>query len=219
MNVYNYVIDGLNTCTELCRIGSEVGTDKSPYNKSNSVLNFRHSYTPFYSMIFSHIRDKKINFGEIGIFKNSSIKMWRKYFKNASIYAWDGSYENIENAEKDNLENVFYEFMHTEYENTIIDAFSKLKCKLDVLIDDASHNFWDQIRVIRNCTHYLNSGSMLIIEDVNNNIDEYEYIQEIKNYEHDKYYDSISFINFNHSNRYLNGYDNDKIALLYRSNI
>lgn len=218
MEVYNYNIEEYNTSTDLCKIGAKFGTDKSPYNNSLE-LNYRHSYTPFYSVLFSGMKNKNINLGEVGIFKNSSIKMWREYFKNATLYAWDGSYENIENAKKSNLKNTYYDYMHTEYEDTIIEAFSKLNCKLDILIDDASHLFWDQIRLIRNCVHYLNPGSILIVEDLYSHNLESDYVEEIKRYGHDKYYDSISFINLFHNNSSLGEHNNDKIALMYRSEL
>ena len=140
--------------------------------------------------------------------------MWREYFSNAKIYSWDGNIEIIEKAKQDNLKDVVYDYMHTEYEESIQKAFLNCGVKFDVLLDDASHLFWDQIRVIRLCVDYLKTGSFLIIEDINKNISDENYIIEIKKYGHDKFFDSISFIEFNHENSELGEFNNDKIILM-----
>jgi hypothetical protein len=217
MNINKFYINCNTNKTELCEIGAKYGTDKSPYNDLTSEY-YRHSYTPFYSLLFSNIRNDQINLGEVGILYNSSIKMWREYFSNANIYAWDGNHDHLENAKSHNLHNVFYDYMHTSYEESIQQSFNKTQIKFNILIDDASHFFWDQIRLIRGCVDYLLPNSTLIIEDIDKNNSDESYISEIKNYGHDKYYDSISFIEFDHTNKNLIDYNNDKIIVLTRSN-
>jgi hypothetical protein len=217
MIINKFYVNSFDNKTDLCKIGAKYGTDKSPYNDLTEKY-YRHSYTPFYSILFSKYRYQKINFGEIGILHNSSIKMWREYFLNATIYAWDGHNGHIENGKRNNLNNVFYDYMHTTFEESIKESFVKSNVKFDILIDDASHLFWDQIRLIRGCVQYLLPGSLLIVEDIDKNNSEQLYIDEIKNYGHDKYYDEISFIEFNHNNKNLIDYDNDKILLMTRSN-
>lgn len=221
MIINNFQVNCLNNATELCKIGAKYGTDKSPISSYLTThyydYDYRHSYTPFYSLLFSNLKNKNINLGEIGIASNSSIKMWREYFTSANIYGWDGNEDLIKNAHSHNLKNVFYDYMHTESEESIKKAFSKFNIKYDVLIDDASHLFWDQIRLIRMCVDYLKKDSLLIIEDVNKDIPESEYVNEIKLYGHDQYYNDISFIEFSHNNRNLGKYNNDKIILLTRN--
>lgn len=220
MKINNYNINCYNSITDLCEIGNKYGTDKSPMTGNLSDkseyygVDYRHSYTSFYSILFSKIKNEKINFCEIGIAFNASTKMWREYFPNAKLYAFDGSLENLENAKKDNLENTTYGYMHTGEERSIIQAFLNCDVKFDVLIDDASHFFWDQIRLIRLSANYLNKNSLLIIEDVDDIIPEYEYINQIKLYGHDQYFSSISFIKFHHENSNLGIYNNDKIILI-----
>jgi hypothetical protein len=43
------IIDSTNCPTELCMIGAEFKTDKSPYNNGT----YRHSYTAIYSLLLS----------------------------------------------------------------------------------------------------------------------------------------------------------------------
>ena len=218
MKINNYCINYYDSKTDLCEIGSKYGTDKSPLFSDLTKLyynkDYRHSYTCFYSILFSTLKNQEINFGEIGIANNASIKMWREYFSRAKIYAWDGSVECIEKAKVNNLNDVFYGYMHTEYEKSIQNAFLNCGMKFDVLLDDASHLFWDQIRVIRLSVDYLKNGSFLIIEDIDKNISNYDYILEIKRYGHDKFFESISFIEFDHENVELGDFNNDKIILM-----
>jgi len=221
MNVSHLSVNLFDSKTDLCEIGSKYGTDKTPYNDTSCEYYdsvYRHSYTPFYSTLFSNLKYSKINFGEIGILCNASIKMWREYFIKAKIYAWDGSEEHLKNAKKDKLRNVIYNYMHTSYEESIKESFLKCKCKFDVLIDDASHLFWDQIRLIRNSIDYLNPGAFLIIEDINRDFDEERYVYEVKQYGHDVYFDEMLFIDLYHNQSSLGKYNNDKIIVFTRSN-
>ena len=221
MIINNFQINCLDNATELCKIGAKYGTDKSPISSYLTTqyydYDYRHSYTSFYSLLFSNLKNKNINLGEIGIASNSSIKMWREYFSFANIYGWDGNEDLIKNAYSHNLKNVMYDYMHTGSEESIKKAFSNFNIKYDILIDDASHLFWDQIRLIRLCVDYLKKDSLLIIEDIDKNIPESEYVNEIKLYGHDQYYKDISFIEFSHNNRNLGKYNNDKIILLTRN--
>lgn len=221
MKINHISFKSFDTKTDLCEIGSKYGTDKTPYNNTECEyydFPYRHSYTPFYSMLFSNFRYREINFGEIGILCNASIKMWREYFLKAKIYGWDGSEKQLKNAKNDNLNNVVYDYMHTTYEESIQEAFLKCGCKFDILIDDASHFFWDQIRLIRNSVNYLNPGSFLIIEDIDKDFDEDLYIYEVKQYGHDKYFDEMFFVELYHDQSSLGRYNNDKMIVFIKSN-
>jgi hypothetical protein len=84
--VFNRVIiDSTLANTNLCNLGKKYGTNKSPFN----LKGHRIGYTTLYTLLFSQIKNKKINFAEIGIEKNSSIKIWREYFPHANIYAFE----------------------------------------------------------------------------------------------------------------------------------
>jgi SAM-dependent methyltransferase len=214
--VNKFFLQCFSSKTELCEIAAKYESDKSPYNYGG--IKYRHSYTPFYSMLFSNFRENEIIIGEVGILYNASIKAWREYFPNAEIYAWDGSYASIDSAKRDNLKNVHYDYMHTGYEESITDAFSKIEVKFDVLIDDASHLFWDQIRFIRRCSNYLKPGGILIIEDINEDYSESDYIAEINRYGHERYYNDISFVEFDHSNKEIEDHHNDKIIYMTKNN-
>ena len=108
-------IETSNYFTDLCKIGTKFGTDKSPFNKRG----YRHPYTAIYDLLFSTYRDKKFNFAELGIFRNSSTKMFRHYFKKARIYAFDYDEELILNAKSHKLKNTFYANMNVKHKKDI----------------------------------------------------------------------------------------------------
>ena len=162
-----------------------------------STLSFKKEsnyYMPFYNILFSSLKYKKINFGEIGIYKNSSMKLWREYFPEANLYGWDFDTELIEKAKEDNLPNTVYDYIDVTNEELICKAFEKSNCKFDILIDDSDYSFWSRIRIIRNAQKHLNPGGLLILKGLF--LDDIEaYIREINVYGHDKFYDSVVKIN------------------------
>lgn len=209
------LFDSKSTNTDLCKLGAFFEADKSPYNPGK----WRHSYTPFYDVTFSSLRYKPINFGEIGIYKNASMQMWRKYFPKATLYGWDHDKGFLEYAKHQELDNVHYEYMNVREESSIDDCLQKTGVKFDVLIDDASHEFWDQIKVIRNACKYLNPGGYLIIEDIDKWKDEVEYSNEIWRYNHMLYFSHISFVEVSHQNQMTYPFDNDKLLVMIRNNL
>lgn len=209
------IFDSQKSNTDLCKLGAFFEADKSPYNPGK----WRHSYTPFYDTIFSSMRYKEINFGEIGIYKNASMQMWRKYFPKASLYGWDHDQGFLAYAKNQELENVYYEHMNVRQEESINQCFEQTGVKFDILIDDASHEFWDQIKVIRNACKYLNPGGYLIIEDIDKSTSESDYSDEIWRYNHMLYFSHISFVEVNHTNQMTYPFDNDKLLVMIRNNL
>ena len=154
--------------------------------------------TSFYNLLFSPFKYKQINFGEIGIYKNSSMKIWREYFSNAHLYGWDNDSSLLQSAKEDNLPDTSYDYMDVTSEVSICEAFEKSNSKFDILIDDSDHTFWSRIKIIRNAYKYLNPGGILIIEGLLSEDSFESYMEEINLYGHNKFYDSIKKINTHH---------------------
>ena len=207
------IIDSTLASTKLCDIGKKHGTNKSPFNLNGH----RAGYTGIYSLLFSQIKNKKINFAEIGIEKNASIKMWREYFSAASIYAFEYDDQKITAAKKNNLQKTFYFKINVKDENSINESFYKTRSKFDVIIDDSTHNFNDQIKVIKNCYKFLNPGGILIIEDIfkyKKEHAEINYYKNLKNFI--KFFTEIFFIDTEHINNFTSNYKCEKILLLIK---
>jgi len=211
-----FLIDASLVNSELCKLGKFHSTDKSPFNE----LLHRHPYTPIYSLIFSTIKNKKINFAEIGILNNSSIRMWRDFFPYAKIFGFDFDDSLISNAKKDKLKQVFYKKINVKKTNSIKKTFKSCNHTFDVIIDDSTHNFYDQVRIIKETTKYLNSGGFLIIEDIPKEdqlYSEENFNKYLKN--QFKYYDFFNFVDSDHVNKFSKGWDNDKLLIMVRNNL
>jgi len=66
--------------TDLCFLATKYGTDKGPAG---------HNYTPRYDAHFAPFRNESFNLLEIGVFEGASLRMWRHYFRNASVLGID----------------------------------------------------------------------------------------------------------------------------------
>jgi len=200
--------------SHLCNLGKKFSTNKSSLN----IIGHRSGYTGIYSLLFSNMRDKKINFAEIGIEKNSSIKMWREFFSLANIYAFEFNEQKIENAKKDNLKNTFYHKIDVRNKSSIISSFKEANSKFDVIIDDSTHAFDDQINIVNSCHSFLANNGILILEDIyrfRKGYAESEYfnaLKEIKNI-----FSEIVFIESSHINNYTAKWKNEKILLLVKN--
>ena len=98
----------------------------------------------------------------------------------------------------------------------------------DIIIDDSSHKFNDQIRIINNAYKYLNSDGYLIIEDIFENKETFiDYNEEISidgKVPVEEFYNSkiknildefkeITFFTLRHDNMYSSGWNNSKLLL------
>ena len=149
--------------------------------------------------------------------------MWREYFKEALIFGFDSEPNLIRKAQKDSLENVFYLLMDVKKTDSIqnnFDKLNKLGINFDIVIDDSTHSFEDQIRIIKNSTKYINTGGILVIEDIpksNPDFAKEKFQNELKEFL--KYFDSLRFVNCDNINKFSSTYNNDRLLILTRNNI
>jgi len=196
--------------TELCLLGKKYKTNKSSLNSKGH----RSGYSAFYSLIFSSLKEKKINFAEIGIEKNASTKMWRKYFNKANLYLFEFDKLKIQNAKKDNLKKTYYNFIDVSSSKIIKDSFKKTKLKFDVIIDDSTHNFNHQINIVKEVKNFLKPDGLLIIEDISKQIHEKEYETALKNILPE--FKKVMFIETYHSNNFTSNYFMTKLLFIVK---
>ena len=213
------LVDSSESITEFCNLGALYPTDKSPYNRGrglDGVAYDKHSYTALYDFIFAPLKYKYINVGELGIDRNNSMIAWRKYFPNATLYGWDLTEDSIENALKDKLENTYYDYMDVRDEQSIIDGLAKPNVKYDILIDDSTHTYEDYIRIVNVAHQFMNTGGILIVEDIRKHIPEADFERDLPNVR--KYFDSITFVETYHKLQGAN-HNNDKLLFLIRNDV
>jgi SAM-dependent methyltransferase len=217
MKYNQLIIDSSESRTDLCNLGVKYPTDKTPYcidhSASPNSSKHRHPYTAVYDFLFTNIRYFPITIAEIGILDNMSMKCWREYFPNALLYGYEYSKEYLDKAEKDNLANTKYFFMDVKSEKSIEEGLCK--DKFDIIIEDSTHIFEDQIRVINVAHKFLKPNGIIVIEDLFKSVPNSEYIKAIKNVE--SYYKSATFVVADHTLKHSLGWDNDKLLILNRS--
>lgn len=204
------IIDSTQSTTDLCKLGITFPTDKSPYNPS--VKLYRHAYTAIYDFLFSSIRNNELTLCEIGIYENKSIQCWRNYFPHATIYGFEYNTSFIDNAKKDNLTNVIYDFIDVKDPNSIDTTFGRQNKTFDIIIDDSTHEVNDQLNIINMSYKYLKTGGYLIIEDIFKSCDLNIYSNFLDG--SNCKFKSRFVVDANHSLMHSGNWDNDRLLIL-----
>jgi len=131
------------------------------HGKHRLIHKWKH-YFEIYDRHLHHLRDKKINFLEIGIAHGGSIQMWDHYFKgNAQLYAIDINPE----CKKFESKNVKIFIGSQEDENFLREVKRNIP-KVDVLIDDGGHTMKQQIVTFENLFDHVTKNGIYICEDL-----------------------------------------------------
>ena len=214
--MFSFKIDYKKNFSELCKIGAKYNTDKSPLKQNLNDPRHTHPYTLFYDGLFKNYRNKEVTIAELGILEGSSLLMWNEYFPNSKIYGFEYNEDLIKSFKQkyNNLTNISLHKVNVKDENNISEAFRKVNVQYDIIIEDTTHEFQDQIRVIRNVYKYLKPGGILIIEDIFKKYKEQAYYALLKEYLHE--FQSYYFVTLDHKNKFSGSWDNDKLLILVK---
>ncbi len=203
-----------NSC-ELCEIGKKYDTDKSSQRMNLSNDRHCHPYTLFYDGLFKNYRNERIKLAELGILYGSSIFMWQEYFSKAEIYGFDNNAEIISHVKQYcNNDRITLEYIDVTNKNSIVNEFGRLNIMYDIIIEDTTHQFEDQIRVIENTYQYLKPGGIMIIEDIFKSYNENDYIDRLGPIL--RHFQDYYFVELDHINKHSIGWDNDKLFILIK---
>ena len=145
--------------------------------------NNTHSYLPLYEKLLKNKKNTAKNILEIGIGdfgeKNGgSIKLWKDYFKNATIYGLDILPINRVMDELLNNDRVFLYTSIDAYNNDFFTKnFLNKKIKFDFMLDDGPHTLESMKQFIKLYSQIMTVDGVLIIEDVQS----LEWIDLLKN--------------------------------------
>jgi hypothetical protein len=144
---------------ELDELARKFGTDKM-CNLSGE--NIYHSYTSKYYELLKDWKNDKFNLLEIGIQDAKSHRMWHDFFVNAQIYGIDLQLPLLTNLEA-------YDRLHLikcdQSDGGLLeDLFNRISFK--VIVDDGSHNCWDQMKSFYYLWNKLEFGGLYFIEDI-----------------------------------------------------
>jgi predicted O-methyltransferase YrrM len=211
MEINKMIIDTTNSRTELCDLGVKYPTDKSPYNKDGGL--HKHPYMAIYNLLFLPFKSKNINFAEIGIYRNMSMMCWREFFPNANLFGFEYDGVFLTNAINHNLNNTKYSYIDITDKESLETELSKFE-KFDIILEDSTHKFDDQINLCEIAYKYMNSGGILIIEDIFRNEDETRYLESLQSVK--DYYSDMFFIETEHVLKYSPEWNNDKLMILIK---
>lgn len=118
------------------------------------------NYFKIYDRHFSRFRGESVNVLEIGVGGGGSLQMWKWYFgDNANIFGID--IDESKMFEEDRIKT-----FHADQSdaNQIINIFSQIG-KLDIVIDDGSHNMVDQIISFETLYPRIDDNGIYLVED------------------------------------------------------
>ena len=209
-NNHTIFINSTESITELCRIGGETNTDKSPLAYYSVCDGHRKGYTAVYSLLFSPYKNKECTFAEIGIEAGASIQMWNRYFSNkCTLYGFEFDETKIDTCKSMNLPNVIYKQTDVSNLTCLDETFKNTNVLFDIIIDDSSHVLEHQNNILQIAANYLKPGGILIIEDIqrSSGIDDFRINTDTWSF--------YTFLICHHDNRYC--CDNDKLLYLIKS--
>jgi len=164
--------------TPLCEIMNRCGSDKGGGH---------HNFTKLYHYLFQHKRNVPINILEIGIgsvnpsipsfmrygqnyIPGSSIRGWREYFPQATIYCCDIDTDTFRYI--NGLPNVHPFYMDMTNQPCIDDLLNNINSPIhnvqfDIIVDDGLHYFPVNAKVLKSLVSRLKPhDSYYIIEDI-----------------------------------------------------
>jgi len=205
-------IDTTNTKTKLCELGAFLANKKSAY----STDGYRHAYTGIYTLFFARFVENPVVIAELGIDSSSSMAMWYNYFKHpdSKIYGFDIMLNHINHLNSLEGENIKGLFMDVTKEDSIINGLSQIGGKIDILIDDTTHVFEDQIRIIKKGLPFVKSGGLIIIENIYRDRNEADYEEALKDILFR--FSFATFILPIHINEYCGNFNNSKLLVLIK---
>ena len=136
-------------------------------DNSRTDKNTVHSYLELYQRLLSSKRETAKNVLEVGILGGGSIKLWKDFFTNATVYGLD--IMNIRNVwpEIVNKDKIIL-YTGTDAYNEIFfnNTFLKKNIKCDFMLDDGPHTLESMKKFINLYSQIMTEDGILIIEDV-----------------------------------------------------
>ena len=205
-------IDTTNTRSKLCELSAFLMNDKGPY----AADGHRHAYTGIYTLFFARFVENPVVIAELGINNCSSMALWYNYFKHpdTKIYGFDINMNHIYHLNSLEGENIKGLFMDVSKEDSIVNGLSQIEEKIDILLDDSSHFFEDQIKIIKKGLPFVKSGGLIIIEDIYPDKIDADYEEALKDVLFR--FSFATFILPTHINEFCGDHNNSKLLVLIK---
>ena len=129
-----------------------------------------HYVQEIYEPLFAKYREENVNFCEVGVWNGESMKLWSDYFVNANNIVGVDIFTRTEMSEVEKNLDGYDVKLHKFNSHKDIDKFDKFSKKysdgFDIVIDDGSHWYENQINTYKNFSKIMNKGGVYIIEDI-----------------------------------------------------
>jgi cephalosporin hydroxylase len=174
-----YICDP-NNLNEFEKKVCEVMRRVSPYPPTEGELCDKcshHAYDHFYPRLLSKLQNREpLHILEIGVYRGGSLKIWTEVFPNAKYYGVDWNYSNLQ-IDVANNKNVVL-LTGNQSDPNMKKVFEKLNIKFDLIIDDGSHQIFDQMSSFNLLKDFISKDGYYVIEDI---YPEHNYPEEFKN--------------------------------------
>ncbi len=167
MNIKKILIVFLSSTSILC-YAKEIlkSLDELAINCDTDKSSKWHNYAIVYDEYFNKLRNKKINFLEIGFYKGSSAKMWDLYFSKANLYFIDIERLAFEAYGKNLSNKCTLKLVDQGNEQELLNFTKEVSCEFDVILDDGGHTMEQQITSFKTLFPFVKKGGIYIIEDL-----------------------------------------------------
>ncbi len=125
-------------------------------DKSSKV----HGYARAYERHLAALRELPITLLEIGIGSGASLRVWRDYFLRGTIYGLDLA--DCKGLDGPRIRT----FQGSQADEDVLERLLHRAGPLDVVIDDGSHRWADQVASFRKLYPHLKPGGSYVIEDL-----------------------------------------------------
>lgn len=125
--------------------------------------NTAHTYGPWYDLWFQNLRDVQLNIMEVGVcvFGGGSVLALAEYFPLSTVWALD---IDATPCVSDIFSHPRIRFIEGDaYNPEILKHFEDTR--FDIIIDDASHEVADQLKLLTMLRPYLKDDGFYVVED------------------------------------------------------
>lgn len=148
---------------ELDSLGCKHNTDKASSFEYNGNIFQGHDYLKYYEEFLYKFKKEKFALIELGCFRGSSLRMWKKYFPKADIIGVDLNEDLRPVLEADKIKFICSDATSEDLPVKISETTTQnIKC----IIDDCSHAWGDMRRSFEMLFPILSNGGYYIIEDL-----------------------------------------------------
>jgi hypothetical protein len=133
-----------------------------PIKRNSNLKIVGHDYAKFYEEIFNKLKKKKINILEIGSFYGNAAAAIFFYLENAKIFSAD-IFPDLFSYKSNRIKNFYVD---SSNEISIQKNIINLEKNFQIIIEDASHSYKDQIISLFMLFPLINSGGFFITEEL-----------------------------------------------------